>query len=217
MHITRITVENLPPLSIMSFDLDEQVNLFIGPNASGKSTILRAIGLLSVNVRGIEVAVTERPNLSITFLENGRKVTLLLSDEWPKPASTRTPANAVPLTYIPATRVNMISRNLPFSVGISHTSLDIWRNARAKEIEHNRNRYVNDPIDFVSVNPQDESVSQNSLAHFLENQHSILRGYLAQLAVDQLRKQQSDNQTQINRALEVGYFLRQKHLSRNNS
>ena len=48
MHIQWISVENLPPLKhIDIYDFDKQVNLFIGSNASGKSTLLRAIEWLS--------------------------------------------------------------------------------------------------------------------------------------------------------------------------
>ena len=43
MHIAQIDTGYLPPLERATFDCDKQVNLFIGPNASGKSTILRAI------------------------------------------------------------------------------------------------------------------------------------------------------------------------------
>ena len=45
MHLTSIITwgELLPLGNQMFLDLDERVNLFIGPNASGKSTILRAI------------------------------------------------------------------------------------------------------------------------------------------------------------------------------
>ena len=43
MHIQWVSVENLPPLKDVYFDCDKQVNLFIGPNAAGKSTILKAI------------------------------------------------------------------------------------------------------------------------------------------------------------------------------
>ena len=43
MHIAKIVSQDLPQLDGFDFDCDERVNLFIGPNASGKSTILRAI------------------------------------------------------------------------------------------------------------------------------------------------------------------------------
>ena len=47
MHIQWISIWHLPPLENVYLDCDERVNLFIGPNASGKSTILRAIKDLS--------------------------------------------------------------------------------------------------------------------------------------------------------------------------
>ena len=46
MHITEIDIGWLPPLEDYSLICDEQVNLFIGPNASGKSTILRALKMM---------------------------------------------------------------------------------------------------------------------------------------------------------------------------
>ena len=48
MHITGFSIQGLPPLEDIGIgDCDKQINLFIGPNASGKSTILRAIKELS--------------------------------------------------------------------------------------------------------------------------------------------------------------------------
>ena len=43
MGITSSFIRHTPPLRAVSFTFNEQVNLFIGPNASGKSTVLRAI------------------------------------------------------------------------------------------------------------------------------------------------------------------------------
>ena len=47
MHITHIATRDLPPVRNVNIDCDERVNLFTGPNASGKSTILR--GLMSLH------------------------------------------------------------------------------------------------------------------------------------------------------------------------
>ena len=47
MHIQWISVEHLPPLEDVYLDCNKRVNLFIGTNATGKSTILRAIENLS--------------------------------------------------------------------------------------------------------------------------------------------------------------------------
>ena len=44
MHLVRMSFGGVPPFTEpVTFKFDEQVNLFAGPNASGKSTILRAI------------------------------------------------------------------------------------------------------------------------------------------------------------------------------
>ena len=44
MHISGMDIRETPPFTEMvELDFDERVNLFIGPNASGKSTILRAM------------------------------------------------------------------------------------------------------------------------------------------------------------------------------
>ena len=43
MHIEAISVRTMPPLQDADVSCDQRVNLFIGPNACGKSTLLRAI------------------------------------------------------------------------------------------------------------------------------------------------------------------------------
>ena len=44
MHITEMDIKGTPPFTEMvELDFDERVNLFIGPNASGKSTLLSEI------------------------------------------------------------------------------------------------------------------------------------------------------------------------------
>ena len=44
MHITGMDISEIPPFTeLVELDFDKRVNLFIGPNASGKSTLLREI------------------------------------------------------------------------------------------------------------------------------------------------------------------------------
>ena len=43
MHITKVITRDLPPVRNVTIECDERVNLFTGPNSSGKSTILRGI------------------------------------------------------------------------------------------------------------------------------------------------------------------------------
>ena len=108
MHISWIGANNLPPLEYLSLECDEQVNLFIGPNASGKSTILRAInGLYSLS----PVPSEESKERSSYAYEPGDRPTRFYIDasrDTPQEiASMPTLWDAVPFLYIPATRVSL--------------------------------------------------------------------------------------------------------------
>ena len=48
MPITSLHFTELGPFEDISFDFDNQVNVFTGPNNSGKSTVLWALGELLV-------------------------------------------------------------------------------------------------------------------------------------------------------------------------
>ena len=44
MHIMKMTIGGIPPFTEpVDFEFDERVNLFVGPNATGKSTLVRAL------------------------------------------------------------------------------------------------------------------------------------------------------------------------------
>ena len=46
MHLTRMRLGGVPPFTeVVEFEFDERVNVFVGPNASGKSTVLSEISL----------------------------------------------------------------------------------------------------------------------------------------------------------------------------
>ena len=49
MPLKRLKLTNLGPFDEIEFELDEQVNVFTGPNNSGKSTALIALGQLTVD------------------------------------------------------------------------------------------------------------------------------------------------------------------------
>ena len=76
MHLTRMSISGEPPFTErVDFDLDERVNLFVGPNASGKSTVLL---MLAHHLIGKEEK-TKRPiaqgNDPLGFL-------MIAEDEW---------------------------------------------------------------------------------------------------------------------------------------
>ena len=121
MHITRIEALDLPPLYGVNFECNEQVNLFIGPNASGKSTILRSMKKLHLMALEESEAIEEHEDGSI-FLAN--RFSMGLSGDWPRDTSG-TIWGAMPLLYIPATRVNLPGMDI-FGTSIRETPIDKW-------------------------------------------------------------------------------------------
>ena len=142
MHIARIDVDYLPPLESIVFDFDERVNLFVGPNASGKSTILRAVKEMhSLALSGgppptrdgdtgrITNVPTAEADVGTLYLnydsvnEDRPMVIMETSRDWPRNASGAR-WSAVPLLYIPATRVHLAGMHV-FGKSIRETPPDI--------------------------------------------------------------------------------------------
>ena len=122
MHLTGIRLGSIPPFTNpITLRFDERVNVFIGPNASGKSTILRELyqhrNLDNLDLE--DVAIT-------TSRDRPRDVIPVQSTQI---QSSRT---EVPFIFIPATRVNLPSEPLDWKVqppiGISEfeESMDAW-------------------------------------------------------------------------------------------
>ena len=129
MHITEIFLHEVPPISDIVLELDKRVNLFIGANASGKSTILRAIEYVYSPKANHPLSCITYPNFhwkdEWTFEQDRFRqfaegespfCWLPVSDDWPrnnpKPIdgdqAHREPIwNTVPLLFIPATRLGL--------------------------------------------------------------------------------------------------------------
>ena len=195
MHITKIETMNLPPFfDPVGIDCDEQVNLFIGPNASGKSTILRGIvGLHSLAVseppnsfyqtRGIYA--TPDGNLSYTDEENyptpegGLDFSMWSSDDWPRDDSGASRWNEVPFLYIPATRTSLPERHVFEPYSFDHKLEDL------KDVEPNA-----------------------ILKRLFATELGIFDGRYVELAIDQLRKEMIGNlyqQNELRNALMYAY------------
>ena len=104
MHITEISIQGLPPLENILFRCNERVNLFVGPNATGKSTILRSLsGLYSKQLEGMaingDLRLTDRMS-EVELNGNVGQVAMWVSDDWQI-------TDSVHKTYIPATRINI--------------------------------------------------------------------------------------------------------------
>ena len=117
MHINRVEIAGVPPLDGEEVFLhcNERVNLFIGPNVSGKSTILRAMhGLNSQEVACTdEVMVMRSPYLHDDDDTQSLFCFLWPSDDWPR--NTRESEfiwDALPVLYIPATRMSLRGRDI---------------------------------------------------------------------------------------------------------
>ena len=113
MRIKQVDIANTPPLDRVVFDCDQPVNLFVGPNASGKSTILRVIH--SVIPPQIDSPQYSATTAGAGFFRNDKRgfvasIYIDVSDDWP--INGNIVWDAVPILYIPAVRVNLQSRNI---------------------------------------------------------------------------------------------------------
>ena len=129
MHVTRVEISGLPPLGgsgddyRFSFDCDERVNLLIGHNASGKTTVLRAM-----NVFGPDFALVGQEGSILCRFSGpggrGQEVVMSVSGDWPRSGDARLDsphdaaepggANplAVPVFYVPSVRTGLAGRNI---------------------------------------------------------------------------------------------------------
>ena len=104
MHITGISIQRLPPIENILLHCNERVNLLVGPNGTGKSTIVRSIcGLYSKPLNGVVLSdglgSTDRMT-EVAINGNVGQVARWVSDDWPI-------SDSVHQTYIPATRINI--------------------------------------------------------------------------------------------------------------
>ena len=125
MHITEILAVYQPQLGDLHLDCNERVNLFLGPNASGKTTILRGIvGLYSLALGeppppGAEAGgVTPSAEDGFFYLnylsDPDPTFAMRASDDWPRDPSGSKGIlwDKVPFLYIPATRINLPVQNI---------------------------------------------------------------------------------------------------------
>ncbi len=131
MHITGMTISHRPPFTEpVEFEFDERVNVFVGPNASGKSVVLRALQSRTPIDSRFDF------QLSDDWAQALRNETLVRSmrSGVNLPAERKEGADFVPWTYIPAGRIN-----LPLSSDIGGMS-----NIQAESVSY---VYIEDEID----------------------------------------------------------------------
>ena len=120
MHITWIHARTLAPIGYLTLECDERVNLFIGPNASGKSRILRAVKTLHSLGNGHSanpIRIADKDGTAHQeFLDHGTLAEDTLfcmtsSEDWIQRSSDSHSVrwDAVPFLFIPATRINLLT------------------------------------------------------------------------------------------------------------
>ena len=108
MHITGMTIEGIPPFTEpVEFRFDERVNMFIGPNAAGKTALLL----------GLSKIPSGPPYRCVYYVGDFGRQKLSVSPDWPAEHGEQTdlddgepPApkwDETPFVYVGATRLNL--------------------------------------------------------------------------------------------------------------
>ena len=101
MHITGMKIGGIPPFTEpVEFKLDERVNVFIGPNATGKSMALRNLYCQMDPLHPPEKIVPQY---------SPDKVQVFATGDWPKNRDGHPDPSAVPTIYLPPLRQGMPS------------------------------------------------------------------------------------------------------------
>ena len=143
MHITGMSIGGIPPFTEqIGVEFDEQVNLFVGPNASGKSTILRMLQSRGTILHKFDFQLSQDwmndPRMNF-FRVNARNTPDLKEG-----------VNLIPWICVPAARLTLPMSNdsdLMSSLFASSSPSRVYDNG--EEIESaNPSRRLNDPRYF---------------------------------------------------------------------
>ena len=121
-RIGTATIEGIPPFTQkIEFQFDDAVNVFIGPNAGGKSTVLKLLAL-------------EFPKESIPGFKN-EGYNVRAAGNWPVRRDGRRDYSSVPQLYLPPVRVGM---SIGAKQRVSQTQLpdDRWRPILNSSLRH---------------------------------------------------------------------------------
>ena len=192
MHITEIDVLDVPPLEDIDINCHERVNMFIGPNASGKSTILRAVKTLhSLALRGEDPLLVHftgpQGDGSIIYRDEdnypspggGLAFSMKPSLDWPRDEDGRARWNEVPFLYIPATRISLPPQRIFDPLSLNHMT------------EHLEN------VD-----------AETMLNRLFDTESNVFDGRLVEWSIDRLRQEMSGDrgkQNELRRALSLAY------------
>ena len=195
MHITRLELRDIPPLGNIDFDCHKRVNLFIGPNASGKSTILRGLKHLH-SMRRNPVEVDENKHVyshvfsvSRPFEDEYRKFSFETLYDRAQGTSNPTAViwDAVPFLYIPPTRVNLPPQDVfyetitrPEPYGFNATLFDF-----CNSVGDFNGESVEDAIDWARKKMTRNLSQQNQLKRALELGYRCARAICLEVIYDE--------------------------------
>ena len=190
MHLSELYVCALPPLPDEAvFRFNRHVNVFLGPNASGKSTILRAINELHSLALG-ESSPTARDDGSIrvtndpieangvgtlffnddNILDGEPIVVMQASEDW-LAEDGAAKWDTVPFLYIPAVRLNMPSQSV-----------------------------------LGQIFPEEQDVARDApLKLLFDTSSGIFNGRYVDAAIDWLVEQRSSGDRRLRGAIQLGY------------
>ena len=98
MHITSMTIAGIPPFTEpVEFTFDERVNVFVGPNASGKSTAIACLSGWSVDAYDDSEG---RQTFEVEVSDDG-----FVFPDYNVPRPENITLGSLPMVYIPATRM----------------------------------------------------------------------------------------------------------------
>ncbi len=189
MHIAKLDIIWLPPLEDVVLDFNERANLFIGPNASGKSTLLRAIKMMHSFAIGeasppvIDGEAGEVTNVPANEVDVGtlwlnygkindeRPLVVMEScGDWPRDISGAN-WNAVPFLYIPPVRLSLPAQYVLYQSSEMAQDVDI----------------------------------DAPLQRLFDTASGVFNGRLVDLAVDWLLERRSSGDRQLRKAMQIGY------------
>ena len=115
MHIKDVKIERTPPFTeVVELEFDQNVNVFIGPNASGKSTLLRKIRSKTVEPESFSFSLSNDwprrrfPSVGTLLAQHNRSLNNNpIGSPNHQDQSVEDLVGNVPWIYIPATRVNL--------------------------------------------------------------------------------------------------------------
>ena len=230
MHIRSIRLRGLPPIEDVYLECNERVNLFIGPNASGKSTILRALerllsegdknnwierAFIVLDYKGHPVQVSEeefywldeledRLHVAEEFEDLGQladledqlavhdypvRVEVYPSRDWPRDSSGLDRINwgAMPLLYIPATRLNLPGMHV-FNHKIDrmeHPPADAPLDRLFDTVSGTFNgQYVDQAIQWLRQNFRHSRARQNQLSKAIETGYACAKSICPEVIHD---------------------------------